>query len=125
MMAQTVLLFRMDRDKQDAVRQVCNTLNIRMVEVKRSDYTQKLGAIAGISGFKREAKAYGGPELPAPMLVFSEMNSGQVDAFLDAYKKTGAEPIGLKAVVTAHNIFWSADQLVKELLREHLFMGRK
>lgn len=124
-MAQTILLFRMDKDRKDAVQQVCSALNIRVIEVKRSDYAQKLGAIAGIDGFKREAHMYEGPELPAPMLVFSGMNSGQVDAFLDAYKKTGVESIGLKAVITANNIFWSVDQLARELLREHLFMGRK
>lgn len=51
------------------------------------------------------------------------MNSDQVDAFLAEYKKTGVEPIALKAVVTDQNIFWTADRMQKELLREHLFMS--
>lgn len=122
-MAQTVLLFRLNQDKYAAVRKVCKTLGIRILDIARKDYSQKLGSLAQIQGFSKEAKKYDGPELPAEMLVFSEMNSDQVDAFLAEYKKTGMEPIALKAVVTDQNIFWTADRMQKELLREHLFMS--
>lgn len=122
-MAQTVLLFRLNQDKYAAVRKVCKILGIRILDIARKDYSQKLGSLAQIQGFSKEAKKYDGPELPAEMLVFSEMNSDQVDAFLAEYKKTGVEPIALKAVVTDQNIFWTADRMQKELLREHLFMS--
>lgn len=122
-MAQTVLLFRLDQDKYVAVRKVCKILGIRMIDVARKDYSQKLGSLAQIQGFTREAKKYDGPELPAEMLIFSEMNSDQVDAFLAEYKKTGVEKVALKAVITSNNIFWTADKIQKELLREHLFMS--
>lgn len=122
-MAQTVLLFRLDQDKYAAVRKVCKILGIRIIDVSRKDYSQKLGSLAQIQGFTREAKKYDGPELPAEMLIFSEMNSDQVDAFLAEYKKTGVEKVALKAVITSNNIFWTADQIQKELLREHLFMS--
>ena len=122
-MAQTVLLFRLDQDKYVAVRKVCKILGIRMIDVARKDYSQKLGSLAQIQGFTREAKKYDGPELPAEMLIFSEMNSDQVDAFLAEYKKAGVETIALKAVITGNNIFWTAERTQKELLREHLFMS--
>lgn len=122
-MAQTVLLFRLNQDKYAAVRKICKILGIRILDIARKDYSQKLGSLAQIQGFSKEAKKYDGPELPAEMLVFSEMNSDQVDAFLAEYKKTGMEPIALKAVVTDQNIFWTADRTQKELLREHLFMS--
>jgi 4-hydroxyphenylpyruvate dioxygenase-like putative hemolysin len=122
-MAQTILLFRINRDKYAVIQNVCRTLGIRIIDVARKDYSQKLGTLAQIQGFSKEAKKYDGPELPAEMLVFSEMNSDQVDAFLAEYKKTGVEPIALKAVVTDQNIFWTADRMQKELLREHLFMS--
>lgn len=122
-MAQTVLLFRLNQDKYAAVRKICKILGIRILDIARKDYSQKLGSLAQIQGFSKEAKKYDGPELPAEMLVFSEMNSDQVDAFLAEYKKTGVEPIALKAVVTDQNIFWTADRMQKELLREHLFMS--
>ena len=39
------------------------------------------------------------------------------------YKKSGVEPIALKAVIRGNNIFWRAERTQKELLREHLFMS--
>ena len=122
-MAQTILLFRINRDKYAVIQNVCRTLGIRIIDVARKDYFQKLGTLAQIQGFTREAKKYDGPEFPAEMLIFSEMNSDQVDAFLAEYKKAGVEPIALKAVITGNNIFWTAERTQKELLREHLFMS--
>ena len=112
-MAQTILLFRINRDKYAVVQNVCRTLGIRIIDVARKDYSQKLGTLAQIQGFTREAE----------MLIFSEMNSDQVDVFLAEYKKSGVEPIALKAVITGNNIFWTAERTQKELLREHLFMS--
>ena len=111
-MAQTILLFRINRDKYAVIQNVCRTLGIRIIDVARKDYSQKLGTLAQIQGFTREAKKY-----------FSEMNSDQVDVFLAEYKKLGVEPIALKAVITGNNIFWTAERTQKELLREHLFMS--
>ena len=88
-MAQTILLFRINRDKYAVIQNVCRTLGIRIIDVARKDYSQKLGTLAQIQGFTREAKKYDGPEFPAEMLIFSEMNSDQVDVFLAEYKKSG------------------------------------
>ena len=84
----------------------------------------KLGAIAGITGFKKAGSRYSGADFPAELLVFSGINSSQMDIFLAEYKKAGIEPIGCKAVVTPDNVFWSADKLFREIFREHLFMSR-
>lgn len=124
-MAQTILEFRLDRDKAAAIQKICQQLGIRIVSVGRRDYGQKLGALAGVKGFAKEKKIYTGAELPAEMLVFSGMNSLQIDAFLGAYKTCGLAPIALKAVVTAHNVSWSADALFRELMQEHLSLGKK
>jgi len=67
---------------------------------------------------------YSGPDFPAEMLVFSGMNSTQVEVFLAEYKKTGVPAVGLKAIVTPHNVFWTAEALFKELLKEHLHMSK-
>ena len=71
-MAQTILLFRINRDKYAVIQNVCRTLGIRIIDVARKDYSQKLGTLAQIQGFTREAKKYDGPEFPAEMLIFSE-----------------------------------------------------
>ena len=52
-------------------------------------------------------------------MVLSGMNPQQVDAFLADYKATGEQPVALKAIVTPHNVFWTADALFRELMKEH------
>lgn len=119
-MAQTLLTFSLNTEKAAIIRKICEPLGIAQIDVQAKDCAQKLGHLAGIKGFPRERAAYTGAPFPSEMIVFSGMNSDRVDAFLDAYKKTGLPPIPLKVVVTSHNVFWTADALFRELLREHM-----
>lgn len=121
----TVLLFHVSSAKENSIRQICADLDVTLIKPAPADYSQKLGYLAGITGFARENAAYSGPDFPSEMMVFSGMDSDKVDAFLAAYKKASLPPIGLKAVITAHNIFWSAEQLYRELLKEHMQFTRK
>jgi hypothetical protein len=124
-MSQKILAFRIAPEKHTALQAICARLGIELIDVAGRDYAQKLGTLARVKGFKKEKITYSGPELPAEMLVFSEMNSDQVDDFLAAYKKTGIAPVNLKAVVTPGNIHWNVDTLFRELMREHIAMGKK
>ena len=123
-MEQFILMFGLDKDKEKTVRTVCSRIGAVPVIVERRDYSQKLGTLAGVQGFSRDKTVYSGPNFPAEMLVFSGMNSTQVDVFLAEYKKTGVPVVGLKAIVTPHNVFWTAEALFKELLKEHLHMSK-
>ena len=114
-----ILLFHMKPDKTKQIEAICRNLKIQTVKVKLTSYNQKLGYLAGITGFSRENTAYTGPDFPTEMLVFSGMDSEMIDTFLDQYKKASIPPIGLKAIITQHNIFWTAEELYKELLKEH------
>ena len=114
-----VLLFHIEPAKCRQIESICHSLHIQTVKVKPTSYEQTLGYLAGISGFNRQNKTYSGPEFPSEMLVFAGMDSDLVDAFLAAYKKASIPPIGLKAILTQHNIFWTATALYKELYREH------
>lgn len=73
---------------------------------------------------QKDGSRYSGADFSAELLVFSGINSSQMDIFLAEYKKAGIEPIGCKAVVTPDNVFWSADKLFREIFKEHLFMSR-
>ncbi len=120
-MSRTVLTFKLEHTKDAAVASICRKLDIRKIEVPVEDYGQKLGCLAGISGFPKEKIPYGKAPFPKEMLVFSGMDSEHLDDFLSEYKKTALPAIGLKAVVTSHNIFWTAEALFAELMKEHLF----
>ena len=107
---QKILLFSVAAQKVEKIKVLCKTLGISVQQVEKSDYGQKLGAIAGITGFKKDGSRYSGADFPAELLVFSGINSSQMDIFLAEYKKAGIEPIGCKAVVTPDDeLIWSGD----------------
>lgn len=114
-----ILLFHMEPNKTRQIEAVCRSLKIQTIKVKPTSYKQKLGYLAGIMGFSRENATYTGPDFPTEMLVFSGMDSEKIDTFLEQYKKASIPPIGLKAIITQHNIFWTAEELYKELFKEH------
>lgn len=114
-----ILLFHVEQGKAGRIESVSRALGIDILKIDVSSYSQKLGYLAGISGFSRENTTYTGSDFPSEMMVFSGVDSNMLDRFLDEYKKAFIPPIGLKAVLTPHNIFWSAEDLYKELFREH------
>ena len=121
----SVLLFHISPEKLTPIENICRSLKLQIIKVEPSSYSQKLGYLAGISGFDKETTTYTGPDFPTEMMVFSGMDSDMVDTFLAKYKEASIPPIGLKAILTAHNIFWSAEQLYKELFKEHMMFTRQ
>lgn len=114
-----ILLFHIEPGKERQIETICRSLKIQIIKIKPVSYNQKLGYLAGITGFNRENTTYTGPDFPTEMMVFSGMNPEMVDAFLAQYKKASIPPIGLKAIITQYNIFWTAEELYKELFQEH------
>ena len=108
-MAQIILTFGLEKEKLRVVRSTALKNGMQVKEISRINYGQKLGFLAGIQGFHKEKTNYIGPDFPLEM-----------DAFLADYKQTGAASIPLKAIITPHNIFWTAEALYKELWKEHL-----
>lgn len=119
-MAQIILTFGLGKEKTKVVRSIAQKNRIQIKEISRKDYNQKLGALAGIQGFAKEKVIYNGPDFPLEMIVFSGIDSAQMDTFLADYKQTGAQPVPLKAIITPQNIFWTVETLFKELWKEHL-----
>ena len=67
---QKILLFSVAAQKVEKIKALCKTLGISVQQVEKSDYGQKLGAIAGITGFKKDGSRYSGADFPAELLVF-------------------------------------------------------
>ena len=119
-MAQIILTFGLGKEKIKVVRSIAQKNRIQIKEISRKDYNQKLGALAGIQGFAKEKVFFNGPDFALEMIVFSGIDSAQIDSFLADYKQTGAQPVPLKAIITPQNIFWTVEALFKELWKEHL-----
>lgn len=118
-MAQTILLFDISEEKKKSIQAVCQPLGIQVRQVPPKDCSQSLGVLAGIQGFTKKKMSGQGTALPGEMLVFSGVDSDQVDRFLEAYRSCGIAPVRLKAVLTPYNINWTPGQLYAELQREH------
>ena len=118
-----ILLFNVNSKKSKQIEKLCKQLGIKVTNIYPVNYSQKLGYLAGIDGFKRENIKYSGDELASEMLLFSGINSEMMDKFLTEYKKALIPPIGLKAVITMHNIFWKPTELYSELLKEHKLLN--
>lgn len=112
-----VLLFHISGKKQNQIKKLCSLLGIAAVSVDESRHGEQIGVLAGITGFKGKTDS-NSKTVSAEMLVFSGMDSEEMDRFLSEYKKNGIEPVALKAVVTPDNIFWTAEQLFRELMME-------
>ncbi len=114
-----ILLFHVASSKEKKIKGICRRLGIGLVTIPGRSYGQKLGFLAGITGFKRENMIYQGEDFSGEMLVFSGITSEKMDEFLAAYREMKLEPIDRKAVVTPHNIFWTPVELYQELEQEH------
>lgn len=119
-MAKIVLTFDLGKEKLRAVRTAAQKNGIQVKEISRINYGQKLGTLAGIQGFHKDKTVYSGSDFPLEMMVFSGIDSVQMDNFLADYRQTGAPVIPLKAVITPHNVFWTAEALFHELQKEYL-----
>ena len=55
-MAQFILMFGLNKNKEAAVRTVSTAIGATVVAVPRKDYSQKLGTLAKVQGFSRDKK---------------------------------------------------------------------
>ncbi len=114
-----ILLFNVSAEKKAQIDTVCKGIGISTAAVAKEQYADPIGAILGIKGIEKSKTAYRGREFDRDMMVFHGVDSQTLDKFLELCGSEGIQPVDLKAVVTFHNIFWSAKKLYNELLKEH------
>lgn len=118
-----ILLFQIPPSKKKKIEELCRSLrpeiDITLVSVRREQYAENLGYLAGIEGIPSTRKLE--PDIPFPgeMMVFSGITSEELDVFLDAWKEKRLEKVALKAVLTPGNILWTPQKLLEELKKEH------
>ncbi|MBR6259200.1 MAG: DUF3783 domain-containing protein [Oscillospiraceae bacterium] len=85
-------------------------------EVKKEEYGQSLGYLAGIEGYEEIPNA-DNLDFSDEMLVLCGLSDRQTGVLLPALRKAGVS-ISLKAALTETNADWSSSQLHEELIRE-------
>ncbi len=115
-----ILIFNVPKLKQQQIANICDKCCIDLIVVEPDSYGESIGALAGIVGMKKTNRQYKGDGIASEMLVFSGINSDELDVFLKEYKNAWIAPIQLKAVLTAYNVRWTVCELYAELMKEHL-----
>lgn len=118
-----------ETSKEKQVVNLCRKLGLKTRKLKDSDAKITVGTLTGNGKINASPDnqmlntanqnvptGYSLPEL----IVFSGLKDNKLDEFLAEYKKMGIVPIGLKAVVTIHNVNWTMYELAEELIRERI-----
>lgn len=118
-----------ETSKEKQVVNLCRKLGLKTRKLKDSDAKITVGTLTGNGKINASPdnqmlntanqnvpNGYALPEL----IVFSGLKDNKLDEFLAEYKKMGIAPIGLKAVVTIHNVNWTMYELAEELIRERI-----
>lgn len=116
-MPKQLFYINLTEEQITALKSVVGKLSIELRKIRSRDEHNSVGSIIGIQGFaekpKEDLKASAGS-----MILFSQFSDSDLDAFLAAYRETGAAPISCKAVITLHNLNWSLTRLYAELSQE-------
>lgn len=120
----TVLTFNLPEADFERLRALAASLGIRAKAVPPESFTLPLGAMLGIPVGPSKAPV-NGQSFDNPMLLMCNLDARQFDRLLQLLRTPGLPRIPLKAVLTPHNVGWSAIQLHGELLREHEAMSRR
>ena len=118
-----------ETSKEKQVVNLCRKLGLKTRKLKDSDAKITVGTLTGNGKINASPDnqmlntanqnvptGYSLPEL----IIFSGLKDNKLDEFLAEYKKMGIAPIGLKAVVTIHNVNWTMYELAEELIRERI-----
>ena len=110
-------------------------MGVRIRNVAPEQVTETVGALAGISGYKRaeqetapdaarnaeETESDAGvlPVIPEEMLVMHGFTCRRIDELLLGLRKAGVPKVELKAIVTESNAGWTFYHLYEEIKEEH------
>jgi len=111
-----ILLYNIPAEKAGLIRIAAYRLGLSCVSVPPEDFGRALGDLLGLPGYAADSEA---EPFADEMLVMEELSSG----LLDELRRLGAT-VPLKAVVTEHNVSWSASRLCREVRAEHEAMQR-
>ena len=119
-MKETILLFNAPaREELLKIETALFPLHIRLRKIKKEDYCQPLGVLAGIKEIPPAESKYEGPELPGTMFVFCFLSDSRLNKVLAALRRCGAGPFPYKAILAPTNSIWTAPDCFDEIRREH------
>ena len=113
-----ILLYSMPAEAHRTLAGICLKYDIECKKIPKARFSQTIACHVGLRETDGKRQSWEGGDFPAPMLVFSGIDDKTMDFILDEYKKSGLPSETFKAIVTPHNLGWSAVELYAELNRE-------
>ena len=128
MKGEKVLLYNLKgTDTGKKLQPVLLRMGVRVLVVEEADYDQAIGVLAGVE-MPEDAAAGIDPEtgrqpdpaevLSEPMMILVGFMNGRLDELLMQMRRAGVPRIGLKAMLTQTNKYWTSRQIYTELGRE-------
>lgn len=118
-MRETILLIHFeDEERARKIKLMALSLKLRIVQVKKEDYLQSIGYLAGVKEMEEDPEKYEGEELEKEMMVFAGFSRQKLDGLLQMMRKSGIR-VDYKAILTEVNRTWTVPELYKELASEH------
>lgn len=117
----TLLMYNLESEKGNKIKLICLRLKIKIRIVKKEEYLQPLGAVAGL--LPGNDLIYQEKGFDDEMMVMVNFTGGMVNAFLQEMRRQQIEPVSLKAMLTPTNARWDSITLHEEIKKEHEFMA--
>ncbi|BFK19227.1 hypothetical protein F230042K4_05180 [Mediterraneibacter glycyrrhizinilyticus] len=122
-MKETILLFNLtNKQTRRKVELALFPLKLRLRYIPKDQYSQPLGALAGLGDVPPCEARYEGEELPDTMLVFAGLSDARLNQVLSALRRSKAGIFPYKAILTPTNQFWTAPECFAEISKEHELM---
>ena len=108
------------------LRAIAAPLRIAVKEVVPEEICQKVGYLAGLSGYESAEPAADMPQgAYGEFLLMCDLSKVQFDLLMGAFQRRKIAPIPVKAMMTPTNRDWSFAELMQEVYLEHKSMHGK
>lgn len=111
-----------DPQKAQQIIELCRSLQFTAKPIRSNDAGKTVGMLTGIPGASAKTEKLPAGYVLPELLIFRDLGDTALDLFLAAYRKSGIQPVALKAVVTQHNTDWTLYALIEELQQERAAM---
>ncbi len=123
-MKKMILLYSYPNEIHKKIADICLACEIECKKIPKKRFLQTIGNHTGAPGHEGTGEIYEGNDLAEPVMLLAGMSGGELDRILDTLKNLGVPSVGVKAVVTSHNISWTILDLYEELVRERAAMEK-
>ncbi len=123
-MKKMILLYSYPNEIHKKIADICLACEIECKKIPKKRFLQTIGNHTGAPGHEGTGEIYEGNDLAEPVMLIAGMSGRELDRILDTLKDLGVPSVGVKAVVTSHNINWTILDLYEELVRERAAMEK-